>query len=424
MGEDARRSAEGAARASYGRLLAYLAAWSRDVSLAEDALADAFRLALETWPDRGVPDRPEAWLLTVARRQIGHAAKRRRMRAGLVAELERAADEAQDAADSARDERDMLPDKRLELLFVCAHPAIEPAARTPLMLQTVLGLDAARIASAFLTSPAAMGQRLVRAKARNREAGAPFERPDAQSWAARLEDVLAAVYAAFGAGWDSALDADPRGRGLAEEALYLGRLLAGLLPNEPEAAGLLALMLHCGARRAARRSPAGAFVPLSEQDPALWSAPMIAEAERVLARAARLGRPGRYQLEAAIQSVHAQRAVTGATRWDALCVLYDGLAALAPTVGVLVGRAAAQGEHAGPDVGLAQLDACAAEARDYQPYWAVRAHLMARAGRTAQAREAFVRAAGLSEDASVRAFLMERRDALERGPGRKAPRAG
>ncbi|MBN8893110.1 MAG: hypothetical protein J0H91_22745 [Rhodospirillales bacterium] len=312
MTDPARAAAEAAARASYGRLVAWLAARTRDVAAAEDALADAFAAALRTWPARGVPDRPEAWLLTTARRNLGHAARHRLVRAAAAPTLHLLATAAQD-----RDEAGAFPDERLKLLFVCAHPAIDPAMHTPLMLQSVLGLDAARIAAAFVVAPAAMGQRLVRAKAKIRDAGIRFAVPGPADLPARLAPVLDAVYAAFGTAWD----APPRGEepggpaaNLGEEAIWLARLIASLLPEEPEALGLLALLLHCQARQPARRDAAG-FVPLSAQDPALWSAPLIAEAEAALLRACALGRIGRFQLEAAIQSAHAGRARGAAVDW-------------------------------------------------------------------------------------------------------------
>ena len=320
---DALRAAEEAAREGYGRLVAYLSARSRDVAAAEDALGEAFRAALETWPRDGVPDRPEAWLLAVARRQLIDDARHDRVKADAAPSLKLAAERKQFEAVPIDDEA--IPDVRLKLMFVCAHPAIDAASRTPLILQTVLGLDAARIASAFLVAPAAMGQRLVRAKAKIRDAGIPFEVPRPADLPARLGPVLDAVYAAFGTGWEDADGVDPRRRGLAAEAIWLARILAKLIPDEAEALGLLALLLHCEARREARRSTSGSYVPLDEQDTALWSRPMIAEAERSLASAAALRSIGRYQLEAAIQSVHAQRAITGRTSWGAVALLYGEL---------------------------------------------------------------------------------------------------
>jgi predicted RNA polymerase sigma factor len=401
---------ESAARESYGRLLAFLAARSRDVAAAEDALGDAFRAALEHWPRSGVPEKPEAWLLTAARRRLSDAARHARVQAEAVPTLLAVTEEAQQLAggDIA------FPDERLKLLFICAHPAIDAAARTPLMLQTVLGLDAARISSAFLVQPAAMGQRLSRAKAKIRDAGIAFAVPEASELPPRLDAVLDAIYAAYGSGWDDVAGADPRRKGLAVEAIELGRLLLRLLPGEPEAQGLVALMLHCEARRAARRRADGAYVPLSEQDVALWSEPLIDEAQQLLVAAERAGRIGRFQLEAAIQSVHASRAWSGRTDWEAIALLYEGVVRLAPTIGALVGRAAAIAEARDAETGWALLQAVPAEAvLSYQPYWALAAHLLNRLRRCDEAAAAYSRAIGLCEDAAMREFLARQRESAE-----------
>ena len=387
--------AELAARTAYGRLLAYLAAGWRDVASAEDALGDAFLAALETWPRAGVPDKPEAWLLAAARRRLVDGARHAKVEVTAAAGLQMVIERVQHEVSSDA----IFPDERLRLLFVCAHPAIDEAARTPLMLQTVLGLDAARIASAFLVSPAAMGQRLVRVKAKIRDAGIRFEIPEPHELPERLE--------AYGSGWEDVAGADARRRGLAEEAIWLGRLVAGLVPGEPEARGLLALMLHCEARRAARRDANGGYVPLARQNVARWSRGTMDEAEEILAAAAREKKPGRFQLEAAIQSAHARRAVTGRTDWEAIALLYEGLLRCAPTVGARVGHAAALAEARGAGAGLAALDALVpATIRTYQPYWALRAHLLGSLGRAAEARHAYGLAIGMCEDPAARAFLV------------------
>lgn len=389
---------EQVARESYGRLVAFLAVRSHDVAAAEDALADAFRIALETWPRTGVPAKPEAWLLVAARRKLIDAARRARVRTDAAPELVAAAHEAQ--------EMTVFPDERLKLLFVCAHPAIDASARTPLMLQVVLGLDAARIASAFLVKPATMGQRLSRAKTKIRDAHIRFELPEAKDLPPRLDAVLEAIYAIYGSGWEDVTGADARRKGLAAEAIYLGRLLVELMPGEPEAQGLLALMLHCEARREARRTADGAYVPLSEQDVARWSHAMIEEAERFLSDASRAGRMGRFQLEAAIQSVHAQRARTGRIDWEAIALLYEGLVRIAPTIGALLGRAAAVGEARGAEIGWELLEAVPRESiQAYQPYWALAGHLLQGMQRTEEAAAAYERAIGLCEDSAAREFL-------------------
>lgn len=404
--QEAHEAVIAAARRSYGRLVAYLASRMQDLAGAEDALADAFERALRTWPQDGVPLNPDAWLLTTARRRLVDEARHAKVQreAEPLLDLMMTHDE-QDLADS-------FPDERLKLLFICAHPAIDAGVRTPLMLQAVLGLDAATIASAFLVAPATMGQRLVRAKTKISAARIAFELPRESERPERLEAVLDAIYAVYGTGWD-ATGAQGRHAGLAREAIELARVLAMLMPDQPEALGLLSLMLYCESRRDARRDAQGCYVPLGEQDVTRWAHPLIAEAGGLLQRAGSMARPGRFQLEAAIQSVHAQRAQTGQTRWDAISQLYGALIALAPTVGAKVGEAAARGEWQSPAAGLACLDAMDAdEAQRYQPWWAVRAHLLARLGQRADAELAYERAIGLAEDAEVRSFLAGRRGAL------------
>lgn len=352
----AHRAAEHAARQSYGKLVAWLAARTRDVAAAEDALSEAFAAALATWPVQGVPLAPEAWLLAAARRRAIDMTRRRRTAEAAVDHLLLSIEEATaETGDTGG-----VPDQRLRLLFACAHPAIDPAMRSPLMLQTVLGLEAATIAAAFLVPAATMGQRLVRAKRRIRDAGIPFRLPDHADLAARLDAVLEAVYAAFSAGWADPAGLDQRRQGLVEEALWLGRLLADLLPEEPEALGLLALMLHAAARSAARRD-GGGYVPLSAQDPARWDAAAMDEAEAVLLRASALHRIGRFQLEAAVQSAHAARRRSGRTDWAAIVELYDGLLEQTGSPVVAVNRAVALSETDGAAVGLAALDALAGE---------------------------------------------------------------
>lgn len=401
---------ERAARESYGRLLAFLSARSSDIAAAEDALIDAFEAALARWPESGIPERPEAWLLVAARRRLIDAARRQHTHRQSLPALIAAAAEAEELSSGPGG----LGDERLKLLFISAHPQIDPTIRTPLMLQTILRLDAARIASAFCVSPAAMGRRLSRAKAVIRTSGIPFEVPTPDDLQPRLDAVLEAIYAAYGSGWDDVAGDDPRRRGLPEEALHLGRLVATLLPAEPEARGLMALMFHCEARHPARRDAQGSYVPLAEQDCGLWSRPLIGEAERELAHAAGVGRMGRFQLEAAIQSVHANRAKTGHTDWNAAVLLYEGLMRIAPTTGALVGRAAAVSELQGARAGLALLaELPEAASRIYQPYWALRGHLLGRVGRLDEALEAYERAIGLCDDAAMRAFLHGRKRELK-----------
>jgi RNA polymerase sigma-70 factor, ECF subfamily len=407
---DARAIAEAVARRSYGKLVAFLAARTRDVAGAEDALSDAFAAALVDWPTRGIPDSPEAWLMAVARRKLIDAARRQRTGEGAAGQLRLLAEELEAAVASEAD----VPDDRLLLMFACAHPAIDPGIRAPLILQTILGFDAATIASAFLVSPATMGQRLVRAKDKIRQAGIPFRLPERPDLRERLDAVLEAIYAAFAEGWSDPAGTEARRRNLAEEGIWLGRLVASLLPDEPEALGLLALMLHAEARRGARRDGHGDYVPLSDQDTALWDARLIAEAEGLLSRAGRMGAVGRYQLEAAVQSAHAVRRLTGAADWTAIERLYDALSALTGSPVVAINRAIAVAETRGPAAGLAVLDALASDARlsEYQPYWAARAGLLALTGQRDEADEAYQRAIGLESDPAVRRFLQRRRSAV------------
>jgi RNA polymerase sigma-70 factor, ECF subfamily len=324
------------------------------------------------------------------------------------------AEELEAASEDAR-----IPDERLALMFACAHPALDPGVRAPLILQTVLGLDARAIGSAFLVSPTTMGQRLVRAKKKIRDAGIAFQVPEGEALAPRLDAVLEAIYATFAEGWADPAGTDARGRNLAEEGIWLGRLVASLLPREAEALGLLSLMLHAQARRAARRDKDGDYVPLSEQDPALWDGALIDEAEALLARASALPASGRYQLEAAVQSAHAIRRRTGRSDWRAIERLYDALAALTGSPVVALNRAIAVAETQGPEAGLAALGALTSDARiaNYQPYWAARAGLLARLGDASAAEAAYERAIGLEADPAVRRFLERRRASLVRDTG-------
>jgi predicted RNA polymerase sigma factor len=405
----AQRTTDAVARRSYGKLVAFLAARTKDVAAAEDALAEAFASALADWPVNGCPSNPEAWLLTVARRKMIDAARRRRSGEIATGQLELLTEGLDVAAAEAA-----IPDHRLALMFACAHPAIEPGIRSPLILQTILGLDAKTIASAFLLSPTAMGKRLVRAKDKIRQAHIPFAIPERKELAGRLEAVLDAIYAAFGEGWSDPGGTDIARRELSAEALFLGRLVTELLPQEPEALGLLALMLYSQARRRARRNAHGEYVPLSEQDLSLWDSQMIDEAEELLRRASALGAIGRYQLEGALGSAHVHRRRTGQANWEAVVQLYDALLVLCDSPVVAINRALAVAEMQGPKAALEAMQELAADARlrEYQPYWAARAELMAKSGAHREAREAYEVAIGLERDPAVRRFLQRRLSAL------------
>ncbi len=393
------------ARSAYGRLVALLSTRTRDVAAAEDALGEALLEALTNWPRDGVPDKPQAWLLTAARHRLLDHQRRGRVRERQEAALRALTVEA------APVEPDDLPDERLRLFFLCAHPAIDPAMHAPLMLQVVLGLDAAHIAPAFLLSAAAMSQRLVRTKTKIREAAFSFELPGECELPQRLQSVLEAIYAAYGLAWDGAHGADTSARERCDEALWLAQLLTQRMPAEPEVHGLFALLLFCESRRRARRDGRGDYVPLSAQDTALWSEPLVREAEATLAVAAGMGRPqGRFQLEAAIQSVHADRRRTGHTDWAAVLLFYEHLVTVAPTLAARIGRAITVAEVHGAAAGLHELEGIdPGVASTHQPFFAARAHLLTLLGRRDEATAAFDRAIALTEGHAVRRFLQCRR---------------
>ncbi len=402
--QDARRAAEQAARSSYGRLLSVLSARDRDIAAAEDALTEALLAALRVWPETGVPTNPEGWLVTTARNR-----RKNEMRAQAV---RRAAEPDILQQFTLAEVGDAVGDHRLGLMFVCAHPAIDPAARAPLILQTVLGIEAATIARAFLVEPAAMSQRLVRAKARIRDAGLRFVIPEPDQMPARLGAVLDAIYAAFGQGWDS-LDTPDAPEALTGEAIWLARLVCEQMPEEPEPKGLLALMLYCSARRRARRDVDGRFVPLDQQDARLWDRTRIIEAEALLTSAARASRFGRYQCEAAIQSVHIQRPVTGRLNLDALRMLYDLLVSQSDSIGARIGRAVVLAELGNVDSAMAELDVLQGDrVQRHPPWWVARSRVELLAGQTTSSAQSLAVAISLTEDPAVRTFLQDQRDAL------------
>ncbi len=406
----AARLAERVARESYGRLLAMLAARTRDLAAAEDALAEAFAAALSAWPRGRLPEHPEAWPFAAAKRKLIDISRRAKTAHEGEPHLTLLADEIEAEMQDAS-----APDRRLGLMFACANPEIEAGARTPLMLQAVLGLSAEAIASAYLMDARAMSQRLVRAKAKIRDAGIGFEVPEPAVWPQLLAGVLDAIYAAYNRGWSDALGADPEQRGLADEAVWLGRVLAHQVPGDAESLSLLALMLHLEARRPARRSAAGEYVPLELQDPALWRGELIEEADALLIQAGRHGGLGRYQVEAAIQSAHAARRARGQSDWAAIVTLYDALARLTGSPVARLNHAAALARTQGAKAALALVEALTnvhPSLNSYQPYWALRADLLAKLNLAKAARVAYDEAIARERDAAVIRFLSERRARL------------
>lgn len=408
--EPARAAAIAAARDSYGRLLSSLAWQWRDIAAAEDALSEAFPTALACWPRDGMPESPAGWLMTAAKRNLLKAARRRRQAEDptLTALFPTEHDEAPPLS--------TLPDDRLRLMFVCAHDAIDPTVRSALMLQTVLGLDAARRAAAFLVSTEAMTKRLVRAKAKIRATGIRFEEPQADELSSRVDAVLDAIYGCYTLHWGQ--QQEQSAQALADEALFLAELVAARLPADAEALGLLSLLLLCEARRPARLDAQGDFVPLDEQDPGRWDAGPIHRANSLIARAAALNDPGPFQIEVAIQAAHCHRLHGNHTPWADIVVLYERLIAMHPSIGARIGHAVAAAQASDDAaIGLQLLDSIEAEALQvHQPWWAARAHLLASLpGRDEEAVEAYGCVLSLTSEPALQRHLAKHLAAL-RGP--------
>jgi RNA polymerase sigma-70 factor, ECF subfamily len=396
---------EQVARESYGRLLAWLAWQWRDIAAAEDALAEAFSKALSLWAERGVPQNPEAWLLAVAKSQLLMTARHSRVQNDPMNLATLAVDELDEWVEP---NEQAVPDYRLRLMYVCTHPAIEPSMRCALMLQTVLGLDAARIANAFLVSSEAMSKRLVRVKSKIKQARIRFEEPEREELTIRSSAVLEAIYGAYSL--EPGYSEGEKVLSLAHEAIFLAELMATLIPHHAEAHGLMALLSFCESRRAARTDERGHLISLDQQDVKLWDGKLIQCGNDSLQRAIALAAPGPYQYEAAIQAAHCQRAVTGVTPWSAIARLYENLLKVGPSAGALVGHALAVA-HANnsPQAGLKLLDTMdAAFSRNYGSWWAARGHLLVKAEDRDSAITAYQHAQGLTTDASQIDFFQAR----------------
>jgi RNA polymerase sigma-70 factor (ECF subfamily) len=401
-------------REEYARAVSILVRRFGDIDLAEEAVQGAFTVALQRWPVDGPPPSPAGWIITTARNQAIDHLRREAIHARLQAEAVALPPDNDPAPTESTKEGAAVPDDRLSLLFTCCHPALAAGARVALTLRLLGGLTTSEIARAFLVPEATMAQRLVRAKNKIRDAGIPFRVPTEADLPIRLRTVLAVIYLIFNEGYTASAGDRLTRDDLCAEAIRLGRLLAELIPDEPEALGLLALMLLIGSRRAARTTAGGDLVPLADQDRGSWDRALAAEGQAMVRQCLRRNQPGPYQVQAAINAVHSDAATAAMTDWVQILRLYDQLLALDPTPIVALNRAVALAEVQGPKAALAIVDELDLDA--YYLLHAIRADLLRRLGRDAEAVAAYDAAIERTANTSEREFLRRRRDGLANGP--------